>query len=260
MSRNRLQLEGRTFGGLRVIRFVGVVKTHTTWECKCDCGKTVVFQAPRLVHNHSETASCGCLNKHWGRVKGKSYPYHGWRDNARSEAKKEKRTRYIGNVCSKCGGTERMTSSGECSACHKKQKRECYQRHAKQYAHSSRVWRLSNLDRARKTCAEYKKNNRFRFSFLQNLRHAKTKHACPAWVNKDELLRIYKECPDGHEVDHIHPLSGKTSSGLHVPWNLWYLPPAENQRKNNRLLSDQELSQLPGIFPSGYERSFAVMA
>jgi DNA-directed RNA polymerase subunit RPC12/RpoP len=52
---------------------------------------------------------------------------------------------------------------------------------------------------------------------------------------RDELVTIYEGCPYGWHVDHVHPLNGANFSGLHVPWNLQYLPAAENIRKRNRL-------------------------
>lgn len=49
-----------------------------------------------------------------------------------------------------------------------------------------------------------------------------------------ELNAIYANCPEGHHVDHIIPLSHPAVCGLHVPWNLQYLTEADNLAKGNR--------------------------
>ena len=61
----------------------------------------------------------------------------------------------------------------------------------------------------------------------------------PPWLTeaqKKEIRDIYKNCPEGYHVDHIIPLKGKEVRGLHVPWNLQYLPAAENLKKGNRVI------------------------
>jgi hypothetical protein len=65
----------------------------------------------------------------------------------------------------------------------------------------------------------------------------------PGWITKDqldEMIRIYENCPEGYHVDHIIPLQGREVKGLHVPWNLQYLPARINQQYGNRLKYSQE--------------------
>lgn len=78
-------------------------------------------------------------------------------------------------------------------------------------------------------------------------RRAKKLNATPPWLTKDqkkEIAGFYKSAKirsDFHEekfeVDHIEPLCGKTSCGLHVPWNLQILLARENRMKNNKLVN-----------------------
>ena len=66
------------------------------------------------------------------------------------------------------------------------------------------------------------------------LRRARQKNAAPTWTSMGHIKKIYKECPTGKQVDHIVPLTGKKVSGLHVPENLQYLTPKQNQKKGNK--------------------------
>lgn len=61
-------------------------------------------------------------------------------------------------------------------------------------------------------------------------------HATPWWAAhyRCRFREIYAKCPPGYEVDHAVPLKHPLVCGLHVPWNLQYLPKRENALKGNR--------------------------
>lgn len=57
---------------------------------------------------------------------------------------------------------------------------------------------------------------------------------------RKEIADFYTNRPPGMTVDHQHPLRGITRDGyrfcgLHVPWNLEYMPRRENTSKGNRV-------------------------
>lgn len=74
-------------------------------------------------------------------------------------------------------------------------------------------------------------------------RRAGIAKACPRWVDRKAITRIYAEAAQRsaegapHEVDHIVPLNHPEVCGLHVPWNLQVIPETDNRRKSNRLLA-----------------------
>lgn len=55
----------------------------------------------------------------------------------------------------------------------------------------------------------------------------------PKWADLKAIIEFYRNCPDGHHVDHIIPLQAKLASGLHVLNNLQYLPASINCSKKN---------------------------
>lgn len=57
-----IDLTGQQFGRLTVIKRAGTTKSkHTSWLCKCVCGKEVKVTIGSLQNGH--TKSCGCLQK-----------------------------------------------------------------------------------------------------------------------------------------------------------------------------------------------------
>jgi|HubBroStandDraft_6_1064221.scaffolds.fasta_scaffold09662_5 5-methylcytosine-specific restriction endonuclease McrA len=100
---------------------------------------------------------------------------------------------------------------------------------------------VARLDEYRK---EYYKNNKHKFIAHNALREERIQRATPPWLKKEQRLEmelVYRDAAEltlltgvRHEVDHIHPIKGRKSCGLHVPWNLQVLTWRENNRKRNR--------------------------
>jgi hypothetical protein len=114
-----------------------------------------------------------------------------------------------------------------------------YKEAGQKSAKENHVKRYSNpeyVELCRKQSLEWAKNNRGKYRAKIARRRAVLKNATPQWVNHDEITKIYENCPSGYHVDHVIPLNSKIVSGLHVPWNLQYLPAHENLSKGNRLL------------------------
>jgi hypothetical protein len=86
-------------------------------------------------------------------------------------------------------------------------------------------------------------NNKPKIYASNAARRASEILATPPWayLYQAEIEAIYaerKRLQDKtgvkYHVDHIYPLRGKDSCGLHVPWNLRVILASENVRKSNR--------------------------
>lgn len=124
-------------------------------------------------------------------------------------------------------------------------RRADYRRHTERYKKNARDLYEKNKDKRLQQSREWKKNNPEAAALMSRMasskRNAKKKMATPPWLTDDQLalirsiyeeaIRLTKETGTPYEVDHIVPLSGKTVSGLHVPWNLRAIPAQENNRR-----------------------------
>lgn len=105
----------------------------------------------------------------------------------------------------------------------------------------TREWVAKNKDRKRELDRNWINNNRAVSRSHKAKRRAKERMATPLWLTDAQLEaikavyleaeRLFKETGIPYQVDHIVPLSGKTVSGLHVPWNLRAIPAQENNRR-----------------------------
>lgn len=56
-----VDISGKKFGSLTVIKRIGSRWGHSLWECRCDCGNTCERTANQLTLNN--IVSCGCKTK-----------------------------------------------------------------------------------------------------------------------------------------------------------------------------------------------------
>jgi len=107
-----------------------------------------------------------------------------------------------------------------------------------EYIANAAKWDKENPEKRKEIKREYDKRNQPAKNSRTAFYRAQKIQATPKWLSdhqKEEIKRIYVNCPKGFHVDHIVPLNGEEVRGLHVPWNLQYLPAAENLRKSNKL-------------------------
>ncbi len=213
---------------------------NALWTCKCNCGNVVSVRAaflkrgqmfcskqcPRyLVHAQVDIQGKRfgrLVAMRWLRQDGKSRKavweficdcgntFEGWADNVMS-----------GNTTScGCVGVVSRIKHG------RSQTLEYHREAHRKWAKANPAKALANVKRRRE-------------DFRRRI---------PKWLTKDhwtqinafyrKASRLTVETGIPHCVDHIHPLRGKTLSGLHVPWNLQVLTVADNARKSAKIADD----------------------
>lgn len=155
--------------------------------------------------------------------------------------------------CKKCGENKTLdlfkkdkrnknSRAETCKACHVISCRE-YQVGSIKFAAYQKTYRSLEKEKQRKS--QWKKDNPEKHAAQENKRRIQRNRATPCWLTKtqltemEDLRTLAKELSwlseDPLVVDHIMPILGKNSCGLHVPWNLQILPKRVNCSKGNRV-------------------------
>ena len=149
----------------------------------------------------------------------------------------------------------------------RKASRKWYAANREAEREATRKWCAANPEASRKASRKYRAAHPEKGRAKDARRRALKSRACPPWADRKAIEAIYADCPEGHHVDHIHPLKGRhwkgtwepgdsllwllelpddaedifgnpistrVSIGLHIPVNLMPLPDTENVSKGNQ--------------------------
>jgi len=119
-----------------------------------------------------------------------------------------------------------------------------YQEKYKKRLASITRWNNENREKLQKCMRNYSKTKKGQIASIRRncTRHERYRDACKDLSHEEleEIKQFYVNCPSGHEVDHIIPIS---RGGQHNISNLQYLPIEINRMKRNKLpeeISDKE--------------------
>ena len=107
-----------------------------------------------------------------------------------------------------------------------------------------KVYRAKYIEALIEHQREYYKKNKAACLWRSRVRAQQVEQASPPWLTKEhwiqieaiyvEAQRMTEETGVPHSVDHVWPLRGKNSCGLHVPWNMRVIPSKDNFAKHNK--------------------------
>jgi len=134
-----------------------------------------------------------------------------------------------------------------CSDCSKSKYKNYYENNRDKVIDKVKTYYSSHKEEKAEYSREYQQNNRDIINYHASKRRAAKLQAIAPWADLNKIKQIYENCPEGYQVDHIYPLQGIDSCGLHVETNLQYLTTKDNRSKGNKL--PEEVPDIIGILP-----------
>lgn len=121
----------------------------------------------------------------------------------------------------------------------KENNKKLYESKPEYYLEKAKLWASKNPEKRKEIEKRYNEKNPGEKVARTASYRARKKQAQPKWLTQEhlqEIKKFYANTPLGHHVDHICPIAGENVCGLHVPWNLAYLPEYQNESKGNRFI------------------------
>ena len=233
---------------------------HTTVSIdkKCDhCGKKFVAARSPTVHCSEECKrSAYNLRQNSKRKKVEHAPkkceqcakeYTPIRRNSRyCSIKCGQRAKYLRSkglteedfilICLNCEEEfKAVFASGRQLYCSKDCKNEAYREANPEYfTERWKIYYEIHREHLSKASSRWGEKNPGLNTYLSAKRKKRIKQATPPWADLDAIRLFYAFRPEGMEVDHIIPISGKNICGLNIVDNLQYLSRSANASKNNK--------------------------
>ncbi len=105
-----------------------------------------------------------------------------------------------------------------------------YEAHKEEILARHKKWNEEHIEELKKQHKDYKKEHPEIVVLIKLNQEAKRAERIVPW-GQEGMQEFYLNKPRGIDGDHIIPLQGKLVSGLHVRWNLQYMPHLENSVK-----------------------------
>jgi hypothetical protein len=228
-----LDMSGQRFGRLIILDQHKSVRRYNRqqifWFCRCDCGTERWILGELL--RRGTALSCGCLQK-----ERSAENVSNWLLNRPGSAKfpgLKSRTKEYNSAYNKLYWQENKDWMTKEHAEWQRSERG----HAWSIAYRAEHYDAEAMSEYNQ--ARYQANPGRAKRYVIN-RRFRLEQRTPLWADIEAMDEFYRQRPQGHHVDHIIPLTGRTAdgypiSGLHVQANLQYLPGAENNHKRIRM-------------------------